>query len=104
MSKKKNDQEKNPKKSLKKSTKPISDYHKAKSEECRKLREEIIESVKESSKGGRPTKYNQEMADYIIDRVASSKCGLHILCKADPKMPAQDTINEWRWKYPEFSA
>jgi len=91
-------------KNSKKISKPLSDYHKAKSEECKKLRAEVLESAMGTAKVGRPTKYTQEMADYIIKRVASSKAGLHVLCKVDPKMPCQDTINEWRWLYPEFSS
>jgi len=79
-------------------------YNLAKKEECRKYREEVLESAKPKAKMGAPTLYNEEIADYIINRVASSKAGLHVLCKVDPKMPCQDTINEWRWKYPDFSA
>jgi hypothetical protein len=53
---------------------------------------------------GRPSTYTQEMADYIIDKVASSAVGLKQLCKDDDKMPDQSTVNLWRWKHPEFSA
>jgi len=80
-------------------------YNVAKSELCKKLREEAIADLHKTSPAtmGRPTTYCQEMADYIIDRVASTSCGLKTLCKEDPQMPAQDTVNLWRWKYPDFS-
>lgn len=53
---------------------------------------------------GRPTSYNEEIADYIIDKVASSAVGLKQMCKDDDRMPDQSTVNLWRWKHPDFSA
>lgn len=109
MSKKQNDQEKNPK-SSKKSTKEAkpknpnrvnSPYNVAKSEACKQLKKEQIEEIRRGP--GQPTLYNEEIAQYVLDRVASTTCGLKTLCKEDPKMPAQDTVNLWRWKHPEFS-
>lgn len=106
MSKKKDD-ESSPK-STKKITKPKnpnrvnSPYNLAKSAACKKLREEHIEQARNPSRG-RPTTYDQEMANYIIDRVASTSCGLKTLCETDPRFPSQETVNLWRWKHPDFS-
>lgn len=90
--------------SLKKQKKPLTEYNAKKKEACRKMREEQLEDLnRPKGPGGRPSIYNQEIADYIIDKIASTSCGLKTLCSEDPKMPAQDTVNMWRWKYPEFS-
>jgi len=53
---------------------------------------------------GRPTIYTEELADYIIRQVASSDMGLKALCASDDRMPNHQTVNAWRWDYPEFSA
>ncbi len=55
-------------------------------------------------KTGRPTKYSPEMVDLICDRVAVTSDGMATLCKKHDDMPNQETIREWEWKYPEFSA
>jgi hypothetical protein len=59
---------------------------------------------KEKPLNGRPTKYTQELSEYIIRRVASSEMSLKDLCASDNRMPDRSTINEWRWDYPDFSA
>ncbi len=106
MSKKK-DEENSPK-STKKISKPKNPnrvntpYHLAKSAACKKLREEQIQEIR-NPRPGRPTTYNEEIAEYIIDRIASTSCGLKTLCVEDPRMPNQDTVNLWRWKHPKFS-
>jgi len=64
---------------------------------------EIMKIKTEKPTVGRPTKYTEELAEYIIRRVASSSVGLRALCASDDKMPNHQTINEWRWDYPEFS-
>ncbi len=76
-------------------------YYERKSEACKKLMDE----AKKASKPlvGRPTLYSDEIADYIVDKVASSAVGLKQMCKDDDKMPDHSTVNLWRWKYPEFS-
>jgi hypothetical protein len=53
---------------------------------------------------GRPTLYTEELATYIVRKVATSEVGLKALCASDDKMPDHSTINEWRWDYPEFSS
>ncbi len=64
-----------------------------------------MEDVKKVSKPlvGRPTTYTEEIADYIVDKVASSAVGLKQMCIDDENMPDQSTVNLWRWKHPEFS-
>ena len=53
-------------------------------------------------KNGRPTDFTEKLADHICMRVATNTEGLDKLCKKYPDMPDPDTINNWRWKYPEF--
>ena len=52
---------------------------------------------------GRPTKYNEKLADLICQRVATHSCGLNKLCEMYDDMPARNTVNEWRYKYNDFS-
>ena len=52
---------------------------------------------------GRPTKYNQALADLICMRVATNPCGLPTLCSKFDDLPVESTIREWRYKYPDFS-
>ena len=57
---------------------------------------------KTKKKVGRPTDYNQEMANLICERVATHEFGLKRLCSMYDDMPDKTTINKWRYKYPEF--
>jgi len=77
-------------------------YYERKSEACKK----VMAEAKKSSKPlvGRPTLYSEELADYIIDKVASSAVGLKQMCLDDDHMPDHSTVNLWRWKHPEFSS
>lgn len=52
---------------------------------------------------GRPTDYNEEIANEICEAVATSSLGLTKLCEINPHFPARDTIYRWRWRYPMFS-
>ena len=54
-------------------------------------------------KGGRPTKYSNQLAELICMRVATHPMGLPKICSLYDDMPNESTINDWRWKYPEFS-
>jgi len=58
---------------------------------------------KAKKKVGRPTDYNQKLADLICERVATHEVGLQRLCAMYDDMPDKTTINKWRYKYPEFS-
>jgi len=55
------------------------------------------------NKGGQPTKYTKELADFICEKVATHSCGLMKLCKMYPEMPHHDSIFLWRYVHPEFS-
>src|SRR5690606_19667255 len=77
-------------------------YYAKKSEAIKKVMADAREASKQVR--GRPTTYTEELADYIIDKVASSSVGLKQMCKDDDKMPDQSTVNLWRWKHPDFSA
>lgn len=54
--------------------------------------------------GGRPTKYCEEMAKLICERVATTTFGLGRLCAMHDDMPTRFTVNLWRSIYPEFSS
>lgn len=55
-------------------------------------------------KAGRPTLYSEKLAALVCERVATSTLGLARLCELNTDLPCKDTINVWRYKYPEFSA
>ncbi|EHL31828.1 terminase small subunit-like protein [Legionella drancourtii] len=59
--------------------------------------------AKTSSKIGRPTKYNSELAEEICNVIASTSKGTKVLCKENMHWPCQDTLFAWLKKYPEFS-
>ncbi len=56
------------------------------------------------AKMGRPTKYNQAMADLICERVGTHTHGLPKLCEMFDDMPSHETVKQWRYKYDDFSA
>ncbi len=55
-------------------------------------------------KTGRPTKYCEEIAALICERVATHTCGLERLCSMYDDLPVKSTVNLWRFNDPEFSA
>ena len=57
----------------------------------------------EDSPRGRPTLYTQELADKIIERIASHPMSIPKLCKMYDDMPDQTTIYLWIHKYEDFS-
>jgi hypothetical protein len=56
------------------------------------------------AKLGRPTKYTDELAKLICQRVATCTEGLAYLYDKYDDMPHSDTIRVWRWEKPSFSA
>ena len=62
------------------------------------------EKVKETKKPeGRPSSYNQEIANEICRIVATHPEGQKKLCIKFPHLPSHETINEWRWIHDGFS-
>ena len=57
---------------------------------------------KEPKKIGRPTQYNETIADEICDAIASSELGLCHLVDQNPHWPCRQQIFIWRRKYKEF--
>ncbi len=55
-----------------------------------------------TSKGGPPTILNEELADKIFNRIATSTIGTGKLCDMYDDMPCENAIYEWRLKYPWF--
>jgi hypothetical protein len=53
--------------------------------------------------GGRPTKYSPELCDLICERVGTHGMGIRNICNMYEDMPTPETINQWRYKYDEFS-
>lgn len=60
-------------------------------------------SEKPKHPGGRPTKYNEEIAARVCEIVATHPIGLKKLCKMYDEMPDDTTINLWRYTHVEFS-
>lgn len=54
--------------------------------------------------GGRPTKYTDELAKLICERVATNPVGIETLISLYPDLPHSSTIKAWRKTYPQFSA
>lgn len=54
--------------------------------------------------GGRPTTYNEQIANLVCERVATHNIGLIRLCKMYDDMPDHSTIKLWRYKHQEFSS
>jgi len=52
---------------------------------------------------GRPTIYNKELADKICSIIATHPFGLKKLTKMYDEMPAEITVNKWRWKHEYFA-
>lgn len=51
---------------------------------------------------GRPSDYNDEIADIICDLVSTSTLGLPKLCQQNPELPDHTTINRWRLRHESF--
>lgn len=50
---------------------------------------------REKIKDGRPTKYSDEIADIICNKIATSNRGLVTLLKEDDRLPAFSTVFKW---------
>ena len=51
-----------------------------------------------------PTMYDKALAEDICAAVGKDTRGLKAILATDPKFPSADTVNEWRYRYPEFDA
>lgn len=51
---------------------------------------------------GRPTTYNQDIADKIIHQISTTSLGLRTICRMDG-MPNRDSVFEWLKVHKEFS-
>lgn len=52
---------------------------------------------------GRPTLFNEELADYILLLIATHADSDKDIHTKFPDLPSQQVINEWRWRYPNFA-
>ena len=52
---------------------------------------------------GRPTDFNEEIANKIIQRVGEHPFGLEKICSMYEDMPAETTVHKWLNRYPDFS-
>lgn len=52
---------------------------------------------------GRPSTFNDKIADEICLSLATSSKSIVQLCKENPHWPSQVTVAEWRIKYPNFA-
>lgn len=55
-------------------------------------------------KNGRPTLYNDEIADRICDLVSTHSMGIAKIIEMYPDLPKDSTIKEWRLKHASFAA
>lgn len=55
-----------------------------------------------NSMAGRPLEYNQEIGDLICERIATHSLGLKRLCKKYEDMPAETTVQRWRYRVSGF--
>ncbi len=67
----------------------------------KKTSENSIEKPKHP--GGRPTKYNQEIANEICKIISTTSSGIKKLCRENPHLPDHTTIFQWRFEKEEFS-
>lgn len=74
-------------------------YYSKKSEACKQLKHEIDNH---KPLMGRPSIFTEELAEYILDKIASSPKSVRALCAEDERMPDQTSINHWCWKHPNF--
>lgn len=51
---------------------------------------------------GRPTTYNEDIAEKICTRIAGDE-SLESICR-DPDMPGSSTVRQWKARHPEFAA
>ena len=63
-----------------------------------------IITKKPKNKGGRPTKYTKELANFICQLVSTFPYGLSKICYNREDLPHESTIRQWRLDNPEFSA
>lgn len=54
------------------------------------------------AKMGRPTKYNEELADKICEAIATSFDSVVDICKRHDDFPDDTQIYKWLWKYEYF--
>lgn len=52
---------------------------------------------------GRPTLYNDELADYTCLVISTHTIGIPRLCAKYKELPSDTAIYEWRIKHPEFA-
>lgn len=64
----------------------------------------MSDSPNGEKKNGRPTKFTQELADLICERVATTSFGIRKLCSSYDDLPTSETVWQWRYRYPIFSA
>lgn len=58
---------------------------------------------KPKNKGGRPTKYDQNIAKEICQTISKTNKSLFSLCETNDHWPCMDTVYEWRLVHKEFS-
>lgn len=56
----------------------------------------------EKNKVGRPTKYNDKLAQEMYEVIATSTCSLMDLCKARDHWPTAQNLHLWVVRYPKF--
>jgi hypothetical protein len=52
---------------------------------------------------GRPTIFNEDIANMICEKVATHTFGIRRICELYPELPCVDTIYRWRYIHESFS-
>lgn len=60
-------------------------------------------STPERNVGGRPTIYNEDLADFICNKISTTTLGTNKLCAMFDEFPDESTIYAWRIKHESFS-
>ena len=58
---------------------------------------------KPKNKVGRPTKYCPEIVDLICEAIGTNTGNVRAISSKYPDMPSEDTIQKWRYRYPDFA-
>lgn len=67
------------------------------------VKKEVAIKKEVVKKNGRPSLYTEELADAICRAISKDTRGLKDIMAAYETFPDADTVNEWRYIYPEFN-
>jgi|GEM_PF-1683005 len=63
----------------------------------------ILVKKTEKLKSGPPSKFTEKMGERICEIIATHDIGTQTLCETNPDMPPYTTLNQWRYRNPDFN-